>query len=83
MVRSKYLEVHETGDTFTDVTEGTFVVGRFWERNRYDWSEPGLVRATVIDSNVLKPGSTWEVGSRPRNGGWRRPAAPIGAEATS
>jgi len=69
MVQSKHLEVHETGDTFAEVTEGTFVAGRFWERNRYDWSEPGLVRATVIDSNVLKPGSAWEVGARPRNGG--------------
>ena len=69
MVQSKYLEVHETGDTFAEVTEGTFVVGRFWERNRYDWSAPGMVEAKVIDSNVLRPGSTWEVGARPRNGG--------------
>ena len=69
MVRAKYLEVHETGDTFTDVTEGTFVVGHFWERNRYDWSEPAAVTATVTDSNVLKAGSTWELRATPRNGG--------------
>ena len=70
MVRSKYLEVHETGDTFTDVTEGTFVVGRFWERNRYDWSDP-VVTATVTESNVLKPGSTWEVRAMPGTGAAR------------
>ena len=69
MVQSKYLQVHETGGAFADVTEGTFVVGRFWERSRYDWSQPGLVKATVMDSNVFKPGSTWEVRARPRNGG--------------
>src|SRR2546422_765543 len=69
MVQSKYLQVHETGDTSAEVTEGTFVVGRFWERSRYDWSEPGLVKARVLDSNVFKPGSTWELQATPRNGG--------------
>ena len=34
MVQSKYLQVHESGDTFVEVTEGTFVAGRFWERSR-------------------------------------------------
>ena len=69
MVQSKYLQVHETGDTSAEVTEGTFVVGHFWERSRYDWSEPGLVKATVLDSNVLKPGSTWELQATLRNDG--------------
>jgi hypothetical protein len=69
MVQSKYLQVHQTGDAFADVTEGTFVVGRFWERSRYDWSEPGVVKATVVDSNVFKPGSTWQLRARRRNGG--------------
>jgi hypothetical protein len=69
MVQAKYLRVHETGGAFADVTEGTFVLGRFWERSRYDWSQPGVVKATVMESNVFKPGSTWEVRARPRNGG--------------
>jgi hypothetical protein len=33
-----------------------------WERCRYDWSEPGRVTATVVDSNVYGfPGSSWEI----------------------
>ena len=28
-----------------------------------------MVKATVMESNVFKPGSTWEVRARPRNGG--------------
>lgn len=31
------------------------------ERLRYDWSEHGSLRATVIDSNISRPGSTWEI----------------------
>jgi hypothetical protein len=69
MVQSKYLQVHETGDTSAEVTEGTFLAGRFWERSRYDWSKPGVVKATVVDSNVFKPGSTWELRATRRNGG--------------
>jgi hypothetical protein len=69
MVQSKYLVVHESGNTSAEVTEGTFVAGRFWERSRYDWSEPGVVKATVIDSNVLRPGSTFDVRATPSDVG--------------
>ena len=37
-VKTKRLEVHERGDAWAEVTEGTMVVGVFWERCRYDWS---------------------------------------------
>jgi hypothetical protein len=37
----------------------------FWERSRYDWSQPGTVTATVIDSNVLVAGSTFELRAAP------------------
>jgi len=48
-----YLEVHELGDSWADVTEGTRAgIGINWERCRYDWSQPGSVTATVTDSNV-------------------------------
>jgi hypothetical protein len=57
------MTVHELGDTWADVTEGTRagpIVN--WERCRYDWSHPGSVKATVIDSNVYAfPGSSWEM----------------------
>ena len=68
-MKLNHLEVHESGEDFADVTEGTWVVGLFWERSRYEWSQPGLVRATVIDSNVFHPGTTWEIRATPRNGG--------------
>ena len=61
-VTTRKLEVHERGETYVDVTEGGTSIARyFWERNRYDWSQPGTVTATVIDSNVLAAGSTFEL----------------------
>ena len=68
-VEAKRLEVHERGDTWAEVTEGTMVLGVFWERCRYDWSEPTQVTATVIESNVFKPGSSWQLQAAPRSGG--------------
>lgn len=68
-VRARHLEVHRRGENFAEVTEGTWVVGLFWERNRYEWSEPGSVKATVIDSNIFQPGSTWELRATTRDGG--------------
>jgi hypothetical protein len=69
-VTEKRLEVHERGDTYADVTEGGTDIARFfWERCRYDWSEPGTVKATVIDSNVLEPGSIWRLRVSPHHGG--------------
>jgi len=68
-VRTSHLQVHERGDDFAEVTEGTWVVGLFWERNRYDWSQPESVKATVVDSNIFQPGSTWELRATARDGG--------------
>ncbi len=68
-VRARHLEVHQRGETFAEVTEGTWVVGLFWERNRYEWSQPGSVKATVIDSNIFQPGSTWELRATTCDGG--------------
>ena len=67
----KYFEVHELGDDWAEVTEGTDRGGGFWERMRYDWSTPGLVRATVLDSNVFTAG-TWELRAEPAPGGGSR-----------
>jgi len=58
-----HLTVHDRGDTWADVTEGTRagpIVN--WERCRYDWSRPGVVAAPVTDSNVYAfPESSWEI----------------------
>jgi hypothetical protein len=68
-VTVKHLEVHEHGDTWAQVIEGTIVLGVFWERCRYDWSAPGAVTATVLDSNVFRPGSKFELRAAPHEGG--------------
>jgi hypothetical protein len=67
--KPKYLELHEQGSESVEVTEGLRIVGLFWERSRYDWSKPGTVYQTVIESNVVVPGSTWELTAVPRDGG--------------
>jgi hypothetical protein len=53
-----YLEVHEQGETFADVTEGA---GGIWERLHYDWSDLSRVVLTTVDSNVWggKSGHTY------------------------
>jgi hypothetical protein len=63
-----FYEVHEVADTHALVTEGTETMGGIWARERYEWPEPGLVRATIQDSNVFRSG-IWEVRVRPREGG--------------
>jgi hypothetical protein len=67
----EHFEVHEVGDDWAEVTEGTARLGGFWERVRYDWSTPGTVRATVLESNVFTSG-TWELRAEPRPGGGSR-----------
>lgn len=58
----EHMTVHDRGDTWVDVTEGNpWPIGLVWERLRYDWSQPGSLRGTVLDSNLFKPGSSWEI----------------------
>lgn len=57
------------GDGWADVTEGSAMLGGIWARERYDWSMPGVVRATIQDSNVYRPGGTWELRAVPSAGG--------------
>jgi hypothetical protein len=69
-VHAEHLEIHDEGDTWAEVTEGNpWPIGLVWERLRYDWSEPGAVRGVVIDSNIFKPGSTWEISASPTDEG--------------
>ena len=71
-VQPEYFELHRAGAGFAEVTEGnSSPIGPFWERLRYDWSEPGFIKGAVIDSNVFKPGSTWELSASPTDGGTR------------
>jgi hypothetical protein len=62
-VYAEHMQVHEIGKDFAEVTEGNPwpVIGIVWERLHYDWSEPSKIKGRVIDSNLFKPGSTWEI----------------------
>jgi Polyketide cyclase / dehydrase and lipid transport len=79
-VRIEHFEVHDLGDDWADVTEGTPAgIGINWERCHYDWSQPGSVKATVTSSNVYAAsGSSWELRATPTDAGsrvemiWRR-----------
>ena len=50
-------KVHELGDTWADVTEGSDDLGGVWARERYDWSEPGHVRLTLVEAPSFRPGT--------------------------
>jgi hypothetical protein len=45
----EYLDVHDQGPTYADVTEGS---GGVWERLHYDWSDSDRVVMRTTDSNV-------------------------------
>lgn len=47
--------VHGVGNTWAEVTEG---VSHAWSRERYDWSEPGVVMLTQLDGNIVEPVGT-------------------------
>jgi hypothetical protein len=65
-VHLEHFKVHALGDTSAEVIEGNpEPLGFIWERLRYDWSEPGRVKAVVTDSNIFHPGSTWEIRATP------------------
>ena len=66
----EHMTIHDRGETWALVTEGNpwpRPSPLVWERLRYDWSEPGAVKGTVIESNLFKPGSTWEIRASPRD----------------
>jgi hypothetical protein len=48
----KFLVVHDQGDTWADVTEGSSAAGAIWERLRYNWSNPNDIVLTTTDSNT-------------------------------
>ena len=71
-VHLEHLTVHEIGEEYADVTEGNpWPIGYVWERLRYDWSDPSALRGSVIESNLFKPGSTWELWATAEDGGSR------------
>jgi len=53
---AKIYRLLERGDTWAEVTEGTDVLGGVWARERYDWSAPGRVTLTLLESPDFRPG---------------------------
>lgn len=61
-VHVEYLHVHDIGEHHAVVTEGNpWPIGYVWERLHYDWSDPRALRGRVVESNLFRPGSTWEL----------------------
>lgn len=52
-------------------------IGRVWGRLRYDWSDPRALKGTVVDSDLFKPGSTWELWAIPEDDGSRVEIRPV------
>ena len=72
-VYTEHLTIHDRGETWADVTEGNpWPIGLVWEPLRYDWSQPDAVKGTVVESNLFKPGSTWEIRATPTDEGGSR-----------
>ncbi len=67
---AKFFQLHDAGDTWAEVTEGTDVLGGVWGRERYDWSEPGRVTLRLVASDDFKPGTLidYRVSDRPGGG---------------
>jgi hypothetical protein len=61
-----YLKVHDQGETWADVTEGSKGI---WERLRYDWSDPRRITMTTTDSNLWGGASSHTYTLTPKPGG--------------
>ena len=61
--------VHASGPGWAEVTEGSSRPGGVWQRSRYDWSQAGVVRLDVVDSNAFGAGSFWRYDLSPDGDG--------------
>jgi hypothetical protein len=66
--RAQY-KVIEKGETTALVREGT---ANLWAIEKYDWSDPEVVRWTLQESNFAHPGTAWQMRISPRDGGGSR-----------
>jgi len=59
--------VHDVGETWAEVTEGSDVLGGIWARERYDWSTAGVVTIRILESPFFRTGTTttWQVSPTP------------------
>ena len=60
-------QVHEVGDTWADIREGTKMPGTtVWAVEHYDWSDPQTITWTGKESNFCAPGSSVSATITPR-----------------
>lgn len=69
-VTQGHFHVHLSDEASAEVTEELWPIG-VWERCRYEWSRAGSITATVIESNALRPGSSYGMTLTPIAGGTR------------
>jgi Polyketide cyclase / dehydrase and lipid transport len=65
-------KIHQVGAASAEVTEGASLLGGIWERIRYDWSQPGVVRLQSLESNAFTPDSSWLYQLEPDGAGGTR-----------
>ncbi len=66
-IDADHLEVHQLGEDWAEVTEGT---ASAWERARYDWkAAEGRVDITTLDSKVFGSGGGWTFQLTPTDDG--------------
>ncbi|MFF7443259.1 hypothetical protein [Streptomyces sp. NPDC008122] len=68
-IDAEHFQVHELGDTWAEVTEGTAAA---WERARYTWEPEGdTVTITTLDSKLFGAGGGWVFRMTPEGDGSR------------
>ncbi|GAA3592910.1 hypothetical protein [Streptomyces osmaniensis] len=68
-IDADHFQVHERGDTWAEVTEGTAAA---WERARYEWAPAGdTVTITTLDSKLFGAGGGWVFTMTPEGDGTR------------
>ncbi|MGW6726455.1 hypothetical protein ACWF9G_11165 [Nocardia sp. NPDC055029] len=68
-IDAEHFVVHERGETWAEVTEGTAAA---WERARYEWDPAGdTVTITTLDSKLFGAGGGWVFRATPTQAGSR------------
>jgi hypothetical protein len=69
-IDQRFYKVHAVHATSAEITEGSAFFGGVWERDHYDWSQPGYVTIQVQSSNTFSSNSYWKYHIMPgKNGG--------------
>lgn len=68
-IDAEHFTVHDRGETWADVTEGTAAA---WERARYEWDAAGTtVTIRTLDSRLFGTGGGWIFRAVPEDAGSR------------